>query len=175
MADRKRPTRWQKAQADWPGFQRRDLWIAVIGLGVSVGVLALLGFPGEAMIEVAIVAGSGALAAILYALGQLVWAWLQAPMRLLTDDMVAIRHQLESTHAATEKPISVRLLLLNSIRRGEQLMEVPHTRVGWEHWLIPVERLLTKRAEQADAELFLQQRSLEDQVFVLKQLVEKYN
>jgi hypothetical protein len=78
MAADERPTRWKKARKDWPGFQWRDLWLAAFGLVVAVGVLALLNFPGKIVAEVAIVAGSSVLATLIYALGQLVWAWLQA-------------------------------------------------------------------------------------------------
>lgn len=180
--EKTRPTRWQKARDDWSGFQGRDLWVAAVGLAVAVGVLALLDFPGKVVAEVAIVAGSGILATVLYVLGQLVWAWLQAPMRLLTEDVIAIRERLERNPLTppppAEPPFNMRLSVLNSIRLGEELRRRARggsmTWQAHEEWVTPVVQLLHEHAEQEDAELFLRQRSLAEQLQTLEQLLEKY-
>jgi hypothetical protein len=130
MSEGGRPTRWQKARNDWPGFQWADSAIAGVGLGLAVVVLAILGFPGETVVEVVVVAGAGIAAAVLYALGQLVWAWLQAPMRLLTADVIAIRERVEAMPGAPTPqpepaPPNVRLNLLNFIRLGRRHLNDP--------------------------------------------------
>jgi hypothetical protein len=181
MAERARPTRWQKARQDWPGFQRRDLVVGAIALVLAVVGLVVFGRPGEAVAELLIVGGAGLLATILYPLGQLVWAWLQAPMRLLTADVVAIRERVEAapvTSAPAGAPFNMRLSLLNSIRLGEELRQ--HARGGGltrnehEGWVTPVVQLIHEHAEPEDAELFLRQRSLAEQLQALERLLEKY-
>jgi hypothetical protein len=158
---------------------------------MAVAVLAILGFPEKVVIEVAIVAGAGIAAALLYPLGQLVWAWLQAPMRLLTEDVMAVREGLETLgdqinaiqgqvaaiapQPPLRPPVNLRLSLLNSIRLGEMLMKQ-----GWitpkehEAWATPVIGLLTEQADPDDAARFLKQQSLREQLTVLEQLVEEY-
>src|SRR4051812_798992 len=92
-----RLTRWEKAKQDWPGFHLwPDFGLGAFGGVLGVGVLAALGFPWETILEVIVVAATAALAAVLYRIGQLAWAWLQAPMRLLTADVVAIREKLDA-------------------------------------------------------------------------------
>lgn len=176
-----RPTRWQKARADWPGFQLRDIGGGAIGLALAVVGLVVFGRPGEAVTEVLIVGGAAILAAVLYALGQLVWAWLQAPMRLLTADVIAIRECVEAapaTSAPAGPPFNMRLSLLNSTRLGEELRQHARsggmTRKSHEEWVTPVVQLLHEHAAQEDAELFLRQRSLNEQLQVLEQLLGKY-
>jgi hypothetical protein len=181
MAERERPTRWQKTRADWPGFRWQDLVVGVVGLALAVAGLVLFGRPGGAVTEVLIVGGAAILAAILYPLGQLVWAWLQAPMRLLTEDVIAIRERVEAmpvTSAPAGPPFNMRLSLLNSIRLGKELRQRARgggmTQKAHEEWVTPVVQLLHEHAEQEDAELFLQQRSLAEQLQALERLLEKH-
>jgi hypothetical protein len=96
MADGARLTRWQKAREDWPGFQRRDLAVGVIGIVLAVVLLVVFGRPGDAVKEALIVGGAGLAAIVLYPLGQLAWAWLKVPMRLLTADVIAILERVEA-------------------------------------------------------------------------------
>jgi hypothetical protein len=104
MAD-ERPTRWQKARQDWPGFRLwPDIWLAVFGGALSVGVLAILGFPWEAILEVIVAVGAGAVAVVLFRFGELWWAWAQAPMRLLTDDVAALRREVAALPQRTQQP-----------------------------------------------------------------------
>lgn len=101
--------------------------VGVVGGVVAVVVLLVLGSPGEAVGGVAIVAAAGVAAVVLYAGAELFWAWLQAPMRLLTTDVLAIRERLESLEvsppAPTEPPFDMRYSRLNSIRLGKKLVE----------------------------------------------------
>ena len=70
--------------------------LPTLGVAVALGVLAILGFPGETLAEVGIVAGSGLVAVALYWVGGLAWAWLQAPHHLVLDELTAIRGALEA-------------------------------------------------------------------------------
>lgn len=154
MSDGDRPTRWQKTRTDWPGFQWRDLAVAGVGLGLAVTVLAITGFSGETIVEVAIVAGTGAAAATLYSLGQLAWAWLGAPMRLLTDDVIAIRRRLEATPRPELVPLSPRITLLNFIRLGKEHLE-RNEDAAMEVWTEDVLAFLNEHMEASEAETFL--------------------
>jgi hypothetical protein len=115
-----RPTRWQRAWKDWPKIQWRDLILSAFGLGIAILVLEESNFSGSTVAEVGIVAGSAIAAGVLYALAQLVWAWLQAPMRLLTDDVVAIREKLEA--APPQTPIRLPRAINDSVRKGHALL-----------------------------------------------------
>jgi hypothetical protein len=72
----------------------------------------------------------------------------------------------------------MRLSLLNSVRLGGELRQQARggglTRKAHEDWVTPVVQLLHEHAEQEDAELFLRQRSLVEQLRALEQLLEKY-
>lgn len=151
-----RPTRWQKAKDDWPGFEWRNLRVGVVGIALAVIALAVLGRPGKAVTEVLIVGGAGLLAAILYPLGQLAWAWLQAPMRLLTADVVAIRERLEQgAPAEPARPLNVRLRLLNFARQGRELLDYdPISGADFGAWSEAAGAFMAEHAE-ADAEEFL--------------------
>ncbi len=48
------------------------------------------------------------------------------------------------------------------------------TRKSHEEWVTPVVQLLHEHAAQEDAELFLRQRSLNEQLQVLERLLGKY-
>lgn len=159
-----RPTRWQKAREDWPGFEWRDLGIGVVAIVLAVLALLVLGRPGGAVPEVLIVGGAGLLAAILYPLAQLVWAWLQAPMRLLTDDVVAIRERLEQGPPGEPvRPVNVRWTLLDLARQGSELLDYysgPPTEET-KAWTAAAGAFLGEHGEPADAEKFLRGREVE--------------
>jgi hypothetical protein len=101
-------------------------------------------------------------------------------MRMLTEDVIAIRERLEAIPLAQVSPpgppFNMRLSLLNSIRLGEELRQQARgggmTRKAHEEWVTPVVQLLHERAEQEDTELFLRQRSLAEQLQALEQLLE---
>jgi hypothetical protein len=154
MSDGDRPTRWRKARTDWPGFQWRDLAVAGLGLALAVAVLAITGFSGKTMVEVAIVAGTGAVAATLYAMGQLAWAWLQAPMRLLTEDVIAIRNRLEVMPRSELVPLSPHIALLNFIRLGKEHLEHDQD-AAMDAWTEDVLAFLNEHMEASEAETFL--------------------
>jgi hypothetical protein len=58
---------------------------------------------------------------------ELGWNWLQAPMRLLTEDVVAIRAQLERVPGAPEpsRSVGARVALFNLHHRGLSLLDDP--------------------------------------------------
>ncbi|MGA2928449.1 MAG: hypothetical protein ABSG43_21140 [Solirubrobacteraceae bacterium] len=118
-----RLTRWQKARKDWLGFQWRDLIPSAIGLGIAILVLEESNFSGSTVAEVGIVGACAIAAGLLYAVAQLAWAWRQAPMRLLTEDVVAIRKTLEARPSQT--PISLPRAVNDYIRRGRSLLMMP--------------------------------------------------
>jgi hypothetical protein len=153
-----RPTRWQKARKDWSGFQWRDLILGAIGLGIAILVLEESNFSGSTVAEVGIVAGSAIAAGVLYALAQLVWAWLQAPMRLLTDDVVAIRRTLEAR--PSQKPLSLPRTVNNYARRGHTLMMMQQfSEQEAFSWANAIGSLLDEHGEYGDAVRFSQARA----------------
>jgi hypothetical protein len=77
-------------------------------------------------------------AAILLPLVELGWAWLQAPMRMLTEDVIALRGDVigirERVAQLQQPPVAlpekeakpdVRLTLLNEVRRGRAIADDP--------------------------------------------------
>lgn len=119
-----RSTRWQRARSDWSGVRaKREALLALVGGVITAAVLALVGSAGA--VDTLIAAGVGALVAVvLFPLAELGWCWLQAPMRLLTEDVIAIRERLEAEPAKpaapVERPPNIRLSLLNFARMGEE-------------------------------------------------------
>jgi hypothetical protein len=169
-----RPTRWQKARLDWPGFQWRDLRVGVIGILLAIVILLALGRPGGAVVEVAVVGAAGLAAAVFYAVGQFVWAWLQAPMRLLSADVIAIRERLEATPASvqSEGTLNVRLTLLNAIRVGKALQRMNLRTIPQElAWASGVVEALTVEDQSAILERFLAESKMDAQLLVLEEVV----
>lgn len=157
-----RPTRWQEARRDWPGFQWRDLIPGAIGLGIAIFVLEESKFPGSTVAEVGIVGACAIAAGVLYAVAQLVWAWLQAPMRLLTEDVIAIRERVEqlqpqSAALPAKQRVNVRLKLIELQQEGESITRsrTTMTAVYAEEWSQAVFEFLSEHLPGADAERFL--------------------
>jgi hypothetical protein len=128
-----RPTRWKRTMKDWPRPQWRDLIRGVLGVGVSLLILAVLGFPGETLVEVGVVGGSAIALLILPSAAQLWWAWFKAPMRLLTDDVRAIREKVESVAAPAEErgePLPPTVRLWNQARLGRELLQISSSGMG---------------------------------------------
>jgi hypothetical protein len=103
--DAQRPTRWQKARWDWPGYRWRDLTVGVIVILLTAALLLVLSRPLLVVEELLIVVGAGLAAAVLYPLLQLAWAWLWAPLRLLADDARALNACLDRAITAAAPPI----------------------------------------------------------------------
>ena len=92
---------------------------------MSVVVLLAVGFAHDALVVGITIGGSALAAAVLVPAGELAWNWLQAPMRLLTEDVIAIRARLNAVEIVGARPeptIDVRLQLLNYKRKGEELV-----------------------------------------------------
>ena len=153
-----RPTRWQKAKQDWPGIRaKRELAITLIGGVFGAVMLLILGLPGASMEHVITVAAAGVAAAIFVPIAEFVWAWWQAPMRLLTADVIAIRERVEALDTddlrrqeSVRRP-NVRLAVLEFARRGEPWIHMGHT-TSTEHqsWAREVSAFLTEHATEED-------------------------
>jgi hypothetical protein len=185
MAQGPRPSRWEKAKDDWEWRRLRDhLVVAVVGGALAVVALIVLGSPGAAVADVAIVAGAGAAAVILYAGAQLFWAWLQAPMRLLRADVAAIRMRLEAGTAEPKpKAPDVRLRVLDFARKGQELQGYHSgpTMDALKGWAADASEFLQEHADRASAERFLAcgipgetTLTLQRQIDTLIEIAEKY-
>ncbi|MGD1059772.1 MAG: hypothetical protein ABR992_20470 [Solirubrobacteraceae bacterium] len=153
--------------------------VALVGGALAVVALIMLGSPGEVVGDAAIVAGAAVGAVLFTSAAELVWAWLQAPMRLLTADVLAIRERVEAIPStpptAPEPPFNMRYSLLNSIRLGEKLSgQSVKTMQDLENWAAPVVRLLTDHAAPLEVEHFLRSRGLEAQIAALETIVKNY-
>ena len=172
-----RPTRWQKAKADRPGFTRlrESVVLSAIGLGISAVALLLAGFPHDAAVTAATLAGSAIALAILVPAAQLYWSWLQAPMRLLSEDVAQVRALLERAPRESPSP-NVRIELLNLARKGRAL-EGAHgvSSRGLNAWSDEVATFCQRHLDPVDAELFLNAgNALFVKLEVLGRLADKY-
>jgi hypothetical protein len=177
-----RLTRWEKTREDWPGFKLRDVWLGLLAGAVTVGVLALLGFPWAAIAEVLVSVGAIVAVALLFALLQLWWAWSQAPMRLLVNDNAQLRSEVaelrDEVRALPEKigappgeatapvapaeppPLELPLEARNQARIGEELgtgrgyfTEDEFAR--FDGWADDVVQRLSRRGAEEELEEFL--------------------
>jgi hypothetical protein len=128
-----------------------------------LGLLAA-GFSHDAIITLITIGGSALGAAFLVPVGELGWAWLQAPMRMLTEDVVAIRSRLEGQSGGyvpappmiLPKPASVRLALLDFARKGEDILRLGTVQAGvLASWTDTVVAFLAEYAAQEQTESFL--------------------
>jgi hypothetical protein len=155
-----RPTRWQRAKRDWSGFEvRRDIVVAVLGGAIAAGVFALLGFPWDTILSVIVGVGSAAAAVVILRLVELWWAWFKAPMRMLTEDVVAIRQRLEAGGGELPVPVeppNVRLGVLEYARRAQVWADRGSTyRKEVEAWAREVGAFLGEYGTEDEAERFL--------------------
>ena len=112
-----RPTRWQKAKHDWPGVRgKRELASAVLGGLLAALALLLVNAPEAAVQQVIVVLAAAVGAAVLVPAAELYWSWLQAPMRLLTEDVAAVRRDIAAylPHRQPRRRLSVRKGTLRS-------------------------------------------------------------
>lgn len=168
-------TRWQKAKEDWPGPQWRDLTVGPLGLVIAVLVLDNQNYPGDTIVEVVVVAAATVVAVVLFSLGQLGWAWLNAPMRLLAADVRAIRERLEEMPQAqeTDRPLPTGVTLRNQIRLGRELLRVPHGPREERQWADGVVEALG-HAIPTELEGVLNQVGLVDQVAALEAVAARH-
>jgi len=175
-----RPTAWQYAKKGWRGFRWRDraLINGVVGGALAIVALDIAGLPREALTTVIVVVASAVGAAILIPLAELGWAFVAAPMRLLTADVIAIRERLEAAPpaSASPPPPNVRLWLLEHVRRGQRLLNRhsgPPTKDA-EEWASQASAFLRENCNVVDAERFLSRprgpNTLEQQVTILHEI-----
>lgn len=175
MGDTARPTRWEKAKNDWPGLRgKRELASVFFGGLLAAFALLLVSAPEAALQQVIVVLVAGAVAAILLPAFELYWAWLQAPMRLLTEDVTAVRHEIaalprvassgSAPPTAPAKPkIDVELTLRNFLRVGEELTilqgghgYITTDLVQLETWTQEVLKTLANHRPKEDTRKFLE-------------------
>jgi hypothetical protein len=118
---------WEKAKADWHGVHgKRELVVAGVGAVISACVLLVAGFPHDAVVLGVSILGSAIALAVIVPAAELYWSWLQAPMRLLTDEVVAIREWLEQLElgatSATRAELGLRHALMDHKRVGDELV-----------------------------------------------------
>lgn len=126
MPNVSRLSRWEKAKADWHGVQgKRELVVAGVGAVISAVVLLVAGFPHDAVVLGVSILGSAIALAVIVPTAELYWSWLQAPMRQLTDEVVAIRERVgNSDPGATSATAGLSLShsLMNHKRVGDELV-----------------------------------------------------
>jgi hypothetical protein len=132
---------------------------------------------------VIVVVASAVGAAILVPLAELGWAFVAAPMRLLTADVIAIRERLEAAAPASAPPPppDVRLWLLEHVRKGQGLLNChsgPPTKDA-EDWAEQASAFLRENCNAVDAERFLTRprgsNTLEQQVTILHEIANEWS
>lgn len=162
MAD-ERPTRWKRARSDWSGIHaKREALLGVVGGITTAGVLALVGSGGA--VETLIAAAVGAvLTIVLFPLAELWWSWLQAPHRMVLDELAGLRSQVALLESPTPAPqathkrsVSLRTALLDEIRKGREVanLSYPPTELVLK-WTNNVVDLLTEYGSDEMTEQFL--------------------
>ena len=145
---------------------------------MSVVVLLAAGFPHDAVVVGITIGGAALAAAVIVPAVELCWCWLQAPMRLLTEDVIAIRERVErplAPSSSTEPAPDVRLGLLDLARRGQVMLDGGYVYSDIHNpWAAEVVAFLSKYVPPADAEAFVQETALSPQVRALAVLAEKY-
>jgi hypothetical protein len=142
------PTRWQRARDDSRRFRdwKRDAAVLCLAAGVAFGVMAITGFPGEARVVELIVAGSAVGAVVVLRASELAWNWLKAPMRLLRDDVDALRTEVREL-VAIVRPGDLRpalrrvreeardnLRLLREVQDRNQYWKLTEKAPGTKEW-----------------------------------------
>ena len=99
-----RPTRWQKARADTKFFRwKREAAIGAAAAPLSFVLLQLIGSKDGATDELVVVGASVVVVLVMLPLTELAYNWLQAPIRMLSDDVLAIRHDLSGRYSAEQR------------------------------------------------------------------------
>lgn len=183
-----RPTRWHKARQDWRGFGlRRDAARGAVGAVAGIFALLALGFPGAAVENVIYVLAAGLVGGVALPLAQLGWCWLQAPMRMLSDDMRLVLGRIEKFEAsassrekATPRRVDVRLSLVAQISKGGEISPLYAYGGGTDRWTGSIVDLLAAHGKAGDAERFLRAteatgpQALAERLDFLRELVEEY-
>lgn len=122
-------TRFQRARQDTnPFVVRRELAGLIVG-GILGVILLLIFVSGESAADELFVVGGAAIGtAVLVPAMAFGWNYWQAPHRMVLDEVRALRQevaQLTQAKAARqpEKRPNVRLTLLNSVRKGDEIAE----------------------------------------------------
>ena len=167
VVDKARPTRWQKARDDWSGIRaKREVLVGLVGGFATAGVQVLVGSAGA--VDTLIAAGVGALVTVVvFPLGELGLRWLQAPMRLLTDDVIAIRSRLDALDIGAAQPetrapaLSPRLTAVNHRRVGVALVAdaagygLKASEPDAQRWTDSVIDFLSEHSSPGNVELFM--------------------
>ena len=102
--ERLRPTRWQRAWADTKFFRwKKEAVAGAAAAPVSFVLLQLFGSKDGAMDELVVVCASVVAVLVMLPLTELAYNWLQAPTRMLSDDVLAIRHDLSERYSDEQR------------------------------------------------------------------------
>jgi hypothetical protein len=172
--------------ADRPRFkQKREVAIGALAAAITAIVFWASDFPGEALLELAIGAGAAIAAPLLYTVAQFGYAWLQAPMRLLTDDVLAIKETLErrpvspsAVPSSPARPANVPFDLRDLARKGEEMLDRPSgfLQTQLDSWTSEAGELMRAHATADEIEDFMRVRgdaanTVRERVRVLKRVV----
>ena len=154
-----RPTRWEKAKRDTTFWRpKREAVVGAVAVLFTAVVLWYFGY-AEGIVEYLIPVAVGALVAVVVApLAELAWNWLQAPMRLVADDVVAIRARLDSAPIDAEPrkpPVNPRVTLFELHAQGAAFRNRPLKSGAFDDWFKQVTRALAEEVSSAAAEEFL--------------------
>ena len=154
--------------------------LPLAGAVLGVIAMAILGFPGDALLGVAIPAAAAVVVWLLFYGIPLWWAWFKAPMRLLTDDVLAIREKLEDMSAPAEEPrepMTTTLTLRNQVRLGRELLQTGASgqteRRLIREWVDGVVEALGRSIPE-DLEGFLTQPDAESKVAELEAIAQRH-
>lgn len=109
--------RFQRARQDTQGFRawKREIAVAVITVPLAYMLLLHYGSTQSAMEEVVAILAAVIAAAILVPVGEFMWNWHKAPMRMLQEENEILRSQIATTKNQTN-----RTQLETALREGEQ-------------------------------------------------------
>lgn len=162
-----RLTRWERAKADSRGWRvaSREAGAGAAGGVLAVAALFLFASKTSALQEL-IVVGSAILGAmVLVPAAEVAWNYIQAPLRIINDDLDAILVKLDALETkrasapAPKKSVSVPLTLLDFIRKGEfiseQASETYRARPEVLAWTQVVTTFLAEHVSESACEQFL--------------------
>lgn len=154
-----RPSRWQKARADTQLLRwKREVIAACVTAPVAFVFLKVFGSPDGAMDDLISVAAAVVAVLVLLPLSELAWNWLQAPHRIVMDEVIALRGHIALSTAPTidravQLPLKERLVAAR--RQGRDIRdqvavasyhEADEWRARVERWTSAVERALVDEA-----------------------------
>jgi hypothetical protein len=180
-----RPSRLQKAKRDWPGIRSSREAIVGVITAVLAAVVELLIGSGGALDTIVVAVVAAVVAVVIVPAAQFTLLWVEAPMRLLTEDVIALRaevhalservsHQVSATASVDEEPREeqlgrVRLTLLRFVQQAESIMGSGLVkRTDQQRWTEKVSDFLIAEVDPQIAEPFMQETAMTSQTAALR-------